>query len=526
MRSLSLLALALVAPTITARQTADVDSGLALVRDALEQQQVVDLWTDVVPTTELAKAQLARAGVTGDDTARALAGYVTADAIGAWHQVLMDANLGGTDVTTAAEQSRGTSIDEIVESLAAVEGELAITSRVLVNILFEVQDYDRASTSLGKALEIFPASEDVHAVARQWHQFHPQPRTVVAALDAAFSDLGADRAIDAETASRLMTTQGHFLHAEGLQTYNNNDLSAAARSFEQAARHFRTADAMHRGADSLQVAQQVAQSWVYAGWSHYYQAVNTVGEEAAALDDASRTRGGSQQREFSAGNEVVIGHLDHSESSFLEALRSLPGDSNAVLGLTYVGSFYKDNLGDDMCRDFFARIAPRASEAAWWNNLGFLSRDTGVAAEFRGDTERARELYEQAYHAYSQCIALAPDNARWVNDTGLMLYYHLNRNLEAAEQHFRRSWELGREVCDNPFVDEAKHDENFLAYTDAMLNLARLCSDQDRLDEAKAVIDELVELAPMRPDARLTQREIEAKLGVSAEAEASASVEG
>lgn len=514
MRPTLLLALALVAPTLAAGQTSpDIDGGLDLVRDALDQQQVLDLWTDVVPTTELAKERLARAGVaSGDQAARALAGYVTADAIGAWHQVLMDANLGGTDVTTAAEGSRGTSIEQIVASLAAVEGRLPLTSRVLVNILFEIQDYERAAASLQLAFDRFPGSADVHAVARQWSTFHPAPREVVAQLDAAFESLGSERAVDAEVASRLMTTQAQFLHAAGLRHYEAAELEQAGEAFEKSADHFRTADAMHRDLDAYDIARQIAQSWNYAGWSHYYLAVNKVGDEAAQLDDATRTAAGSQRREFSVGNDVIVGHLREAEEAFLEALRTRPDDEGGVLGLTYVGSFYKDNLGDALCRDYFARIAPRADQASWWNNLGLLSRDTGVAAEMAGDTERARELYEQAHHAYSRCIDLAPDNARWVNDTGLMLYYHLDRNLDQAEQYFRRAWELGQEVCDNPFVDEAKYDENFLAYTDAMLNLARLLSDQDRLDEAKDVIDQLVELAPMRPDARLTQREIDAKL--------------
>ncbi len=521
MRRPTILALALLSPFATATQQTDVDGGLALVRQALDQQQELELWTDVVPTTEQAKAMLARAGVRGEgDAARALAGYVTADAVGAWHQVLMDANLGGTDVNTAAEQSRGPGIDGIVASLTAVEGTLPITSRVLANILFETQDYDRATTVLAAALERFPESADVHDVARQWYGFHPSPRSVISTLDGALERIATERAIDAEVASRMITTQGHFFHADGLLTYNQNDLANAAANFEKAARHFSTADAIHHGLDTFEVARMTAESWNYAGWSHYYLAVNTLGEDAAALDDATRTAGGSRERVLDTETkDAVLVHMQNSERAFLSALRARHGDEGAVLGLTFVGSFYKDNLGDDLCRDFFARIAPRATEASWWNNLGFLARDTGVAAEGRGEDERAHELYEQAHAAYARCIELAPDNSRWVNDTGLMLYYHLNRDLDVAETHFKNAWQLGRDVCDNPFVDQDTFDENFMAYTDAMLNLARLYNDQGKLDEAKKVADELVELAPERPDAQMTKRVIDAKIDAGATSE-------
>jgi tetratricopeptide (TPR) repeat protein len=115
--------------------------------------------------------------------------------------------------------------------------------------------------------------------------------------------------------------------------------------------------------------------------------------------------------------------------------------------------------------------------------------------------------YEQAQEVlaagadHERCIELAPDNARYVNDTGLILLYHLERDLDRAEELFRRAIALGRADYDNPFADETVKEESFLAFTDAMLNLATLHLRLGQLDAARAQCDELLAIAPDRPDA-------------------------
>ncbi len=110
--------------------------------------------------------------------------------------------------------------------------------------------------------------------------------------------------------------------------------------------------------------------------------------------------------------------------------------------------------------------------------------------------------YEDALAAYERCLALEPDNARYINDTALILLYHLHRDLDRAETMFRHAIELGQKACDNPFSDDSVREENFGAFTDAMLNLSLLMARDGRFDEAAALCDQLVAAAPDREDAR------------------------
>jgi tetratricopeptide (TPR) repeat protein len=195
------------------------------------------------------------------------------------------------------------------------------------------------------------------------------------------------------------------------------------------------------------------------------------------------------------GLELALPALERAEADFSEAYAALRDDDEARRGISLTADLYYQAGDLAGIRDAFGRAARRFDDAEWWNNHAFFCRET--------------ERYEDAYAAYSRCIELAPDNARWVNDTGLILLYHLQRDLDHAELLFRRAWELGRAVTDNPFASQEAVQENFLAYTDAMLNLGRLMFEQGRLDEAATVVAELLALAPERPDARQLRNAIE-----------------
>ena len=79
-----------------------------------------------------------------------------------------------------------------------------------------------------------------------------------------------------------------------------------------------------------------------------------------------------------------------------------------------------------------------------YNNAALAARDLGVAVAQAGDEAKAKELWERSYRHYEKAVELAPDDARIVNDCGLMLSYHLNRDLGRARQLFDRAIELGQ----------------------------------------------------------------------------------
>ncbi len=309
-----------------------------------------------------------------------------------------------------------------------------------------------------------------------------------------------------ETRAALYEELGHRAYAVAQASADSTAYTDAARYFEEAARDARRSRAMARQPSSDAVAAQRAQALVNAGWAHY-----AVAQKAWFDGD----------RETKEAWEAAA----NAQKAFVEALRSEPGNRAAEVALTSLGTLVGTKAQDvdplslgpeDMAhiRDYFGDLAPYFEIAEWWNNFALFSRDTGVAAAAAGDMERARELWEQSYQAYEQAIAIDPNDARMTNDTGLMLLYHLERDLDRAEELFERAWEMGSEACNNPFADPTSdsYQTDLGGYTDAMLNLALLATRRGDLERASEVIDELVSIAPERPDARGLKAQIDADL--------------
>ncbi len=143
---------------------------------------------------------------------------------------------------------------------------------------------------------------------------------------------------------------------------------------------------------------------------------------------------------------------------------------SGVQGLHYIGSAYAQRIGgrdpnelesiDDVSRaakvyDFLHEYQP--SDVTWANNAGFFNRDTAVALAFKAEAlgkqgradeanqlmERAREGMEKSYRAYVDAARLAPGDVRIQNDTGLVLTYYLQRDVELAEQYLLTAVKLG-----------------------------------------------------------------------------------
>jgi tetratricopeptide (TPR) repeat protein len=80
-----------------------------------------------------------------------------------------------------------------------------------------------------------------------------------------------------------------------------------------------------------------------------------------------------------------------------------------------------------------------------YNNAALGARDLGVRKAQLGEDAAAKDLWERSYGYYQKAVALVPDDARIVNDCGLMLIYHLDRDLEHARSLFDRAIELGKQ---------------------------------------------------------------------------------
>jgi len=431
-------------------------AGLAQLDELLLLRGNPEVADELAAGFESARQSLSTACAHDATGARCRAALATLDALSGW-QALVD---GGA----AEGPGRVALRDSLLASLTAVAGTLPQTDAVRATILFE-------DGQPGPAAEVVAAawSSDargalgyapLHAAVRARRDELPDPLRLATPLQA-----DAARAEPAAPA-----TLGYLLLAAGRQRLAVDDLEQAAQLFEQGAAAFAASRNDPLGGE-WELATRRADCLVNAGDIHY----------AAA-----------QQALATGGLPAAMPALRAAEESYSGALDAVPDDAGAIRGVELTADAYLASAsggdGDQAgIRDVFGRLAKRFDRPEWWNNYAFFCRETGQ--------------YEESYTAYSRCIELAPDHARWVNDTGLILLYHLDRDLDHAQELFERAWELGKTACDNPFVSNEDRDDNFLAYTDAMLNLAQLHGKRGELDQARTIVDELLTLSPGRSDA-------------------------
>jgi tetratricopeptide (TPR) repeat protein len=117
-----------------------------------------------------------------------------------------------------------------------------------------------------------------------------------------------------------------------------------------------------------------------------------------------------------------------------------------------------------------------------YNNAALAARDLGVQKSQQGDAAAAKDLWERSYGFYEKAVALSPDDARIVNDTGLMLIYHLDRDLDRARALFERAIELGKgQLAALPADADPRERERLEeAVGDAYQNIAVLLKEQLR----------------------------------------------
>jgi tetratricopeptide (TPR) repeat protein len=145
-----------------------------------------------------------------------------------------------------------------------------------------------------------------------------------------------------------------------------------------------------------------------------------------------------------------------------------------------------------------------------YNNAALPARDLGVQLvrdvetkspeERQAAMTRAMELWERSYRWYEQAVALSPDDPRIVNDCGLMLIYHLNRDFDRARALFDQAIKSGQAQLDALPKDAPDEQRNFLeeAVGDAWQNIAVLMvRHQHRpFAEVKPFLEHAVALYP------------------------------
>ena len=159
------------------------------------------------------------------------------------------------------------------------------------------------------------------------------------------------------------------------------------------------------------------------------------------------------------------GDLDAAERWFRQALERSPGDGEALGGLGLVAKD-RGNLAE--AERLLRQALQRAPESsALHNNLGELLRE-------RGRSEEAEPLYRKA-------LELDPDNPAPYGNLGILQAQR--RQFEEAEKTFRALL--------------ARSKGNFRL--PALVNLASVCGDAGKLQEAELLFRQALDLAPREP---------------------------
>jgi tetratricopeptide (TPR) repeat protein len=106
------------------------------------------------------------------------------------------------------------------------------------------------------------------------------------------------------------------------------------------------------------------------------------------------------------------------------------------------------NLDAAFLAEMLAEAMPE--EPRHWNNLGLFLRDEGEYLERQAYRKKApapdpavlEDLYARSYRAYLRALELNPGDPQLINDTALMLAYHLDGDLAEVERMYRRALAL------------------------------------------------------------------------------------
>ncbi|MFT7462730.1 MAG: tetratricopeptide (TPR) repeat protein [Pseudohongiellaceae bacterium] len=156
--------------------------------------------------------------------------------------------------------------------------------------------------------------------------------------------------------------------------------------------------------------------------------------------------------------------IDRDQDGLIANLRSSEDLTGDTVALSWAVQPLLSKRRQGEARDLLQVLGlADPADADFWNNLAFLCRETGK--------------YEQSYVAYEKAVSLDDTSPRLLNDTALILQYHLHRNLDRARFLYERAVTLAEAALDEkPSTDIARELRS--ARTDARNNLSRLGSSR------------------------------------------------
>jgi tetratricopeptide (TPR) repeat protein len=236
----------------------------------------------------------------------------------------------------------------------------------------------------------------------------------------------------------------------------------------------------------------------YAGAAAEYQKAEHDFAECAKLDAAQRKAVDAwipSLRAFRGHALTLAEKFPEAEAALLSAIDLDHGQADALRFLHELqDAMWKKFGGDAMpkerkeeMRAFASRLATvEPGNSQNWNNWGLFARDAGK--------------YEESYLAYRRALELEPENPNFLNDTALILMYHLDRDLDRAQQWLEKAVEVADATLHRDGVESRKRADAETALGDAYGNLVNLLQGTGRKEQAVARLREFATKLPKRSE--------------------------
>lgn len=154
--------------------------------------------------------------------------------------------------------------------------------------------------------------------------------------------------------------------------------------------------------------------------------------------------------------------VERDQAGVLTKLRASEDTTADVVALSWAMSPLLAKRRQSEARDLLQILGQaEPADADFWNNLAFLCRET--------------RQYEDSYAAYEKAVAIDDSSPRLLNDTALILQYHLHRDLDRARALYEQALaQADAGLDEKPDASTARALRS--ARTDARNNLSRLGS--------------------------------------------------
>ncbi len=333
-----------------------------------------------------------------------------------------------------------------------------------------LNQHESALAELERGIAADPSEPEVHVTFQDVMLGSDRRAECVAAYKRMLRDLG-------ESPTMLFYTgRAQFAVADGLR--GRGQFDDATKSYREAREYF---------------GRYLSLRPAHARTATHWQAMIDLSLARMALDRGQRDAAkAGYYAAFATDSRVLTPDADGA--SIVDSFGGTYAGGLFQLGTAIAEGSDSDSLEKALA--FFEEVIARHPDAIgqFYNNAGLAARDLGVQVA-RTDEKAAMALWERSYRHYQNAVELVPEDPRIVNDCGLMLIYHLHRDLDIAKKHFERAIELGDEQLARLPADATQGARNFLeeAVGDAWQNLGVLARQQGKaFDEYKDTLEKAI----------------------------------